>query len=463
MESLGIEEVIHACGAIPFNISGINQVTGIATDSRKLQRGDLFVSLKGENFDGHDHAESAIKNGAVVVLSHQKLNVDIPYLLVENTLTALHKLAKHYKNKFKIPFVAVTGSSGKTTTKDMIASVLSEKYNVLKTEGNFNNAIGLPLTLFKLEKNHEICVIEMGMNSLGEIEVLADIVRPDAGVITNVGTAHIEKLKTRENILKAKTEMFAYFDCGNTAVINGDNDMLQNLHDKPYKIIRYGLESQNDCRALNIIEKGEAGISFDVAYQGKTENYQVPMPGIHNVYNALSAISIAMMYGLTKNEIDNGLKNFKPSKMRMEIFKGIMNTKIINDVYNANPDSMQAAINVLASMDTEGRRVCILGDMFELGEFAIEGHRMIGKFAIENNVDVILAVGKMANELIEGARMGRTNQMLYSFETNTEVIDHLNEIIKYNDTILIKGSRGMYMENIVESFREGRSYKCLNT
>lgn len=456
MESLGIEAVIHACGAIPFNSSSINQITGIATDSRKVQRGDLFVAIKGENFDGHDYAETAVKNGAAIVLSHQKLNDNIPYLLVENTLTALHKLAKYYKSKFKIPFVAITGSSGKTTTKDMIASILSERYNVLKTDGNFNNAIGLPLTLFKLEKSHEIGVIEMGMNSLGEIEVLADIVRPDVGVITNVGTAHIEKLKNRESILKAKTELFTYFDSGNTAVINGDNDMLQNLLDKPYKIIRYGLESQNDCRAINIIEKGEAGINFDVVYQGKTENYQVPIPGIHNVYNALSAISIALLYGLTKSEIDDGLKNFKPSKMRMEVFKGIMNTKIINDAYNANPDSMQAAINVLASMETPGRRVCILGDMFELGEFAKEGHRMVGKYAAENNVDVILAVGKMANDIIKGASLTGANQMLYSFESISEVLDNLKDIIKYNDIILIKGSRGMYMENIVESLREGR-------
>ncbi|MDF2892498.1 MAG: murF [Clostridia bacterium] len=456
MESLGIEEIIHACGAIPFNCGSVDHITGITTDSRKLQGGDLFVALKGEKFDGHEYAETAVENGAAVVLSHQKLKEATPYLLVEDTLAALHKLAKYYKNKFSIPFIAITGSSGKTTTKDMIASVLSEKYNVLKTEGNFNNAIGLPLTLFRLEKAHEICVIEMGMNSLGEISILADIVRPEAGVITNVGTAHIENLKTRENILKAKLEMFTYFNGSNTAVINGDNDMLQKLEDITYKVIRYGLESQNDCRAVNILEKGEAGISFDVLYQGKTESYQVPMPGIHNVYNALSAISIAKMYGLTSSEINAGLANFKPSKMRMEIFTGIMNTKIINDAYNANPDSMAAAINVLASMDTAGRRVCILGDMLELGSFAVEGHSQVGRFAVENKVDVIIAVGKMASAIIKGASMAGANQQLYCFENNAEVIDNLKGIIRYHDTILVKGSRVMRMEDIVESLREGR-------
>jgi UDP-N-acetylmuramoyl-tripeptide--D-alanyl-D-alanine ligase len=456
MESLGIEEIVHACGAIPFNCSNIELINGINTDSRKLKQGDMFIALKGEKFDGHEYAEAAIKDGATVVLSQIKLISNIPYLLVDDTLKALHKLAKYYKSKFDIPFVAITGSSGKTTTKDMIASVLSEKYNVLKTEGNFNNAIGLPLTLFRLEKKHEICVLEMGMSSLGEIEVLADIVRPNVGVITNVGTAHIEKLQTRENILKAKIEMFTYFDSDNTAIINGDNDMLQALDNKNYKIVRYGLENKNQCRAENIIEKGEAGIDFDVVYQGMCEAYQVPMPGVHNVYNALSAICVAKMYGLNKVEINAGLGKFKPSKMRMEIFQGILNTKVINDVYNANPDSMRAAINVLASMDATGRRVCILGDMFELGEHAEVEHRKIGRFAVEKGIDLVLAVGKMSGEIIKGASMSGNNQQMYCFDNNEAVIKNLKAILKQQDIILIKGSRGMNMENIVESLREGR-------
>lgn len=456
MERLGIEEVIHACGAVPFNCSEVIHITGITTDSRKVQQGDLFIALKGEKFDGHEYAELAVKNGAAAVVSQQEFDTTIPYLLVKDTLKALQDLAKYYKGKFHIPFVSVTGSSGKTTTKDMLASVLSEKYNVLKTEGNFNNAIGLPLTLFRLERAHQICILEMGMNSLGEIEVLADIVRPQAGVISNVGTAHIENLKSRENILKAKTEMFTYFDEKNTAVINGDNDMLQKLVNTPYKVIRYGLESHNDCRAVNIRENGEAGTSFDVEYQGKSTTYHVPMPGIHNVYNAMSTICIGKLYGLNEDEINAGLQKFKPSKMRMEIFQGILNTKVINDAYNANPDSMMAAINVIAGVETAGRRVCILGDMFELGEFSEEGHRTIGRYAAQNNIDVLIAVGKMAAETIKGASLVGANQQLICFEDNEEVIKNLKGIIRDRDTILIKGSRGMHMENIVESLREGR-------
>lgn len=457
MERLGIEEVIRACEAVPFNCGEIDFLTGITTDSRKIKKGDLFIAIKGERFDGHGFAEAAVKSGAAAVLSQEKLNLEIPYILVEDTLKALHKLAKYYKSKFNIPFIAITGSSGKTTTKDMAASVLAEKYKVLKTEGNFNNALGLPLTLLNLEQSHQICVLEMGMNSLGEIEVLADIARPETGIISNVGTAHIEKLKSRENILKAKMELFTYFNEANTAIVNGDNDMLSQIAHKPYKIIRYGLEAGNDCRAINIVEKGEEGIDFQVLYQGKTENYFVPMPGIHNVYNALSAICLGKLYGLNSKEICSGLENFKPSKMRMEIFIGKHNIKVINDVYNANPDSTVAAISALNSMEAAGRKVCILGDMFELGDFAKEGHEKVGGFAAESHIDVVAAVGQMASSIINGASKSKGKGIeLYSFSTNQEVIDNLKNIIKPNDTILIKGSRGMHMENIVESLREGR-------
>lgn len=459
MEMLGIDEIIHACGGTPFHCSEIECIRGISTDSRKLERDNLFVALKGVSFDGHEFASKAIELGAAAVLSQVKLKEDIPYILVKDTMKALHDIAKYYKNKFQIPFISVTGSSGKTTTKDMVSSVLSEKYCVLKTEGNFNNAIGLPLTIFKLEKKHEIAVLEMGMNSLGEIEVLADIVHPDTGIITNVGTAHIENLGSRENILKAKTEMFTYFGPENKAVINGDNDMLRTLADKPYQIITYGLEPHNSCRAVDIAEKGEEGTDFTVRYQGKTEVYSLPLPGIHNVYNALSAVCIGKLYGLSRDEINQGLMNFKPSKMRMEIFQGKYGAKVINDAYNANPDSMLAAIDVLAGMPCSGRRVCILGDMFELGNFSREGHYKVGSFAAQKNIDVVAAVGKQAKEIINGANLAGRNMRLYCFDSNEEVIKNLDRIIKSDDLILIKGSRGMHMEMIVESLREGRSHK----
>lgn len=459
MEILGIDEIIHACGGTPFHCSEIKCIDRISTDSRKLEQGSLFVALKGASFDGHEFASKAIALGAAAVLSQVKLEGGIPHILVKDTLKALQDIAKYYKSKFQIPFVSITGSSGKTTTKDMVSSVLAEKYDVLKTEGNFNNAIGLPLTLLKLERKHQMAVLEMGMNSLGEIQVLADIVRPDTGIITNVGTAHIENLGSRENILKAKTEMFTYFGPGNKAVINGDNELLRTLSDKPYEIITYGLEAHNSCRAVDIFEKGEEGTDFTVQYQGQMEQYSLPLPGIHNVYNALSAICMGKLYGLSRDEIHHGLMNFRPSKMRMEIFQSSYGAKVINDAYNANPDSMMAAINVLAGMPCEGRRICILGDMFELGTFAREGHYKVGSFAAQKNIDVVAAVGKQAKEFINGASMNGRNMLLYCFDSNEEVIMNLGNIIKSDDLILIKGSRGMHMETIVESLREGRSHK----
>jgi UDP-N-acetylmuramoyl-tripeptide--D-alanyl-D-alanine ligase len=459
MEILGIDETIHACGGTPFYCSKIKYISGISTDTRKLEPGDLFVALKGVRFDGHEFASKAIALGATAVLSQVQLMDEVPYILVEDTLKALHDIAKHYRNKFHIPFASVTGSSGKTTTKDMVSSVLAEKYCVLKTEGNFNNAIGLPLTVFKLEKKHEIAVLEMGMNSLGEIEILADILRPDTGIITNVGTAHIENLGSRENILRAKTEMFTYFGPKNTAVINGDNDMLRTLIAKPYEIITYGLEPHNSCRAIDIAEKGEEGTDFTVLYQGKKESYGLSLPGIHNVYNALSAICVGKLYGLSRDEIHQGLMSFTPSKMRMEIFQGKYGAKVINDAYNANPDSMRAAVNVLAAMPCTGRRVCILGDMFELGDFAREEHYKVGSFAAQKNMDVVAVVGKQAKEIINGANLAGRNMLLYCFDSNEEVIKNLGSMIKRDDLILIKGSRGMHMETIVESLREGRSHK----
>lgn len=459
MESLSIEEILHACGAVAFNCSKIDHVKGISTDTRKLQQGDLFVALKGENFDGHEFVTKALESGAAVVLSQKELPGELPYILVKDTLKALHNLAKTYKKRFQIPFVAVTGSSGKTTTKDMVASVLKEKYKVLKTEGNFNNEIGLPLTLFNLDSSHEICVLEMGMSSLGEIEVLADIVRPDVGIISNIGTAHIENLKSRDNILKAKTEMFTYFSQNNIAVINGDDDMLQQLKNKPYQIVCYGRSHYNDYIAENIIEKDD-GIDFELLNSGKREKYHIPIPGIHNVYNALSAICIGKLYHMNQNEIQRGLSSFKPSKMRMEIFQGIMDIKVINDSYNANPDSTMAAIQVLSSMDTKGRRVCILGDMFELGDYAKEGHNKVGRFAAESKIDVIIAVGKMSSEVINGASLAGGSQLkLIAFEDVKAAMLEIKKIIKSSDVVLIKGSRGMFMENIVDILREGRSYE----
>lgn len=456
MERLGIGEIVTASGGVLMNSGRDSEISGVSIDSRRVNSGDMFVALKGESFDGHDFIGKAVENGAELVVTEKPLaGCTTPYILVEDTLKALQDIARYYRSKFQIPFVAVTGSSGKTTTKDMIASVLSQKFNVLKTEGNFNNAIGLPLTLLKLQYSHEIAVLEMGMNSLGEISLLSDIVRQDVGVISNVGTAHMEMLGSRENILKAKLEIFSYFDKNSTAVINGDNDMLAGFGSKKYRVVRYGLERSNDFCAYEIKEKGEEGIDFTVDMEGLKSSFTVMLPGMHNVYNALSAIAVARLFGMETEDIKKGLMSFKPSKMRMDIINLSNSIKLINDAYNANPESMKAAIDVLRSLKTGGRSICILGDMLELGDVSFEEHYRIGKYAAAAGADILISVGNFSGDMKRGAAdSGLDSSSLYAFPATEAVIAALEGIVKPGDVVLIKGSRRMKMETIVDFLRE---------
>lgn len=455
MEVLNVEEIVRAAQGVLLNFDGDFDVSGISIDSRKINPGDMFIALTGESFDGHDFIDKAIESGAVLVIA-QRMPEDnrIPYILVEDTLKALQGISSYYRSKFNIPFVAITGSSGKTTTKDMIASVLTRRFSVLKTEGNFNNAIGLPLTLLKLQYNHQIAVLEMGMSSLGEIRLLSDIARPDIGVISNVGLTHIEKLGSRENILKAKLEIFSYFNSDSTAVINGDNDMLHDFSDHRFRVIKYGLKEDNEIFAYNIKEKGEAGIEFSVDLDGVRTNFRVLLPGIHNVYNALSAIAVARLFAMDAVEIQKGLNNFKPSEMRMEMIDLDSGIKVINDAYNANPESMKAAIDVLHTIKSEGRGICILGDMLELGELSSGEHYKIGAYAASAGVDAIIAVGEFAENIKIGATASGMNSNVFIFSDAKSAAPFIDNVVKPGDTVLIKGSRGMKMEYIVEYLRE---------
>lgn len=430
-------------------------ITGVSIDSRSIKPGDMFIALRGENFDGHDFIASAVEKGAGLVITEKEPEQEVPYILVGDSLKALQDIAGYYRRKFNIPFVAITGSSGKTTTKDMVASVLSQKYEVLKTEGNLNNAIGLPLMLLRLERRHQIAVLEMGMNSPGEIELLSNIVRQDISVISNVGIAHIEKLGSRENILKAKLEIFTYFGEGNIAVINGDNDMLAGLQSDRYKIVRYGLEPENDIQAIHINEKGESGIDFTVAMDGSSEVFNVPLPGIHNVYNALSAITVARLFDLEAESIRRGLTGFKPSKNRMEIITTADGLKIINDVYNANPESMRAAINVLKGYKAEGRRAFIAGDMLELGGISDKEHYEIGAYAASNGIDIIASIGNHSGDIVKGAEaLGVDRKNLYAFPDKETAAPQLKQMLRPGDVLLVKGSRAMKLEYIVDYLRE---------
>ncbi len=380
----------------------------VSIDSRTVKSGELFIPIKGPKFDGHDFIDEARKKGALV-------------LDVKDGNKALQKLAKEHRAKFKIPIIGVTGSVGKTTTKDMLASILAQEKLTLKNEENYNNEIGVPLTLLKLNKQHKYAVIEMAMQGLGEIELLADIVRPNIAIITNIGEAHLEFLKTKKNVAKAKSEIFKYQTKNDFAIINADDEYFEHLKvkHKKSKIITFGILEKAD-----ITTKTLRGI-------------KLPLPGQHNIYNALAAIAAAKLLGIKKKSIKKGLETFKASSKRMDIFDHPSGIRIINDTYNANPQSMEAALKVLSIH--QARKVAVLGDMFELGKKSIPAHKRIGKLARKLGVDEFITVGKLSKNM-------KAN---HHFKNNQAAITGLKKLILKGDAILIKGSRGMKMEEIV--------------
>lgn len=457
MNPLSIKDVINAVdGCLIAKDKNIDLssifIKGVSTDTRNIKIDDLFIPLKGNNFDGHKFINMAFEKGAVCTLSEdetENLYNDKIIIKVKSTKQALMDLAQFYRSLFDIPVVAITGSAGKTTTKDIIASVLSQKYNVLKTEGNFNNEIGLPLTVFKIDNSTEVVVLEMGMNHFGEIHNLSKIAVPDVAVITNIGVSHIENLGSREGILKAKCEIFDYLSSLGIIIVNGDDDMLNKINDNKHKIYKYGLKYQNEFYADEIEEKGIEGIKCQIHTPENFFYVNIPVPGKHTIYNSLAAAGVGICMGLSKEEIKNGIENFQPTKMRMNIIK-TKRYSIINDVYNSNPSSVKAGIDVISSV--KGRKVCILGDMLELGNFSNELHREIGEYAVSNNIDIIICIGTMSKYMFEGACKMRKNenQRIYYFETQEDFFCEMNNIINKNDTILVKASRGMKFEKTIE-------------
>ena len=454
MEYLTIKELILASeGQLVSKCNEETLVTDIVIDSRKASKDNAFVAIVGENLDGHDFINLAINQGCKTIIKNKNNNVDIEnkeinVIEVNNTEIALGDIARFYKNKFEIPFIAVTGSVGKTTTRDMVHSTISAKYNSLKNVGNLNNQFGVPLTLFNLNKGHECAVIEMGMSGFNEIEYLVNIVHPQIGIISNVGYSHVEHLGSRDGIFKAKMEITTNFDESSLLIVNGDDDCLKTLKNKDlvYKLKTFGFEKNNDIYCESF-EMDEDSINFRAVIDGKKEEFFIPTVGKHNIYNAMAAILVGINLNMTIEEIKDGLKNFQCTKNRLDIIKN-NNLTIIDSVYNASIDSMTAALNILGRY--ESRRVAILGDMFEMGEFAEFGHRQVGKAALEN-VDILIAIGKDAEFIVKELKESNMNpDNLYHFETKEEAIEKLDEIIKANDTILVKASRGMHLEKIVE-------------
>ncbi len=454
MEKLLLSEIANA---LKTSFSMEKEITEISTDTRNLPEGCLFVAIKGDNFDGHDFIESSIEAGAVSVLSEKDVE-NCNCLVVENTRKAFLNLAGYYRKKFSPILVGITGSVGKTTTKEMVALVLSEKFSCLKTKGNLNNEIGLPKTLFTMDSSHEVAVIEMGMSDFGEIERLSKTAAPTIGVITNIGFSHIENLKSQEGILKAKLEILEGMEENAPLVVNGDDAHLAPLKEnisKDRPVYTFGIDNENsDFRGTDIVE-ADGVTTFDVHYNGNVCKVEIPCVGRHNVLNALTAFCIGILSGMTEIEITSALKKYQPDAMRQNIVKKCDNTVII-DCYNASPDSMKASLGVLSGIKTNGRKIAVLGDMLELGSASEKLHRLVGKYVCDTNPDMLFCFGTESEFIkMEAEACGVES---YFTSDKQELISKISSYIKNEDAILFKASRGMKLEEVIEGLfnQEGK-------
>ncbi len=453
MLTLKISEILKATGGQLIAGSTETVVEGISTDSRKIGKGCLFIPLIGEKFNGHDYIGKALEEGAEAILTQQDGTCaeNKCFIRVGDTAKALRDIAAYYRRKFSIPVIGITGSVGKTSTKDMIACAVGSRLRVLKTEGNLNNEIGVPLTVFNLDNSHEAAVLEMGMSGAGEISRLTAIIKPDVAVITNIGMSHIEKLGSRQNILKAKLEILEALNPDGLVILNGDDALLAGMKDLlKFRTVFYGMDEGADYRACNINSHGESGTYFDITLGGREYNVHIPVPGVHNVYNALAAVAVGCELGIPMEDIIGGIAGFSSSKMRMDIisFNGM---KIINDVYNASPNSMEAGLNVLSEIGRKNRKAAVLGDMLELGEWAEKAHFDVGKYAASAGIEHIVAVGANARFIADGAlSVGHPEDQVKYFQNNSEALEYLQKNLAQGDIVLVKGSRGMKMEEIVK-------------
>lgn len=449
MRNITIGDILKMTGAeASFEIDENARVCNISNDSRDIKEDTIYAAIVGERLDGHDFARAALENGAIAAIVEKR--VTEKDILVKDTRRALKDIAMGYRSRFDIPFLAVTGSSGKTTTKDMLYFAVSESRKTLRNLGNLNSEIGLPMTVFNLDESHECAVLEMGMYVQGEIDYLAEIVKPHFAIITNVGVAHIQSAGSRENILKAKMEIANYMTQSDVLLINGDNDMLQTVDTKALKpsVYKYGLEEHNDIRLISY-ETTESGMKIRADILGKITEYEIPTLGIHNIYNSLSVMGLCSLMGLDMKKSAEGIRKYQPSKYRMEI-KSVSGKTLIEDFYNANPDSLRASIETFRQMQGE-RKVAVLADMLELGAISENEHMNAGIQASEI-FDVIICIGSDAKYIGKGAiENGFDKGRVYYFANNEEAVSEINSILRPGDAVLMKGSRGMKLEEVAES------------
>jgi UDP-N-acetylmuramoyl-tripeptide--D-alanyl-D-alanine ligase len=445
LEKCTVREIAAWSGGEIFGDDTLT-VGGITTDSRSGGDDALFIALKGERFDGNAFAEDFLRRGTAVMTERR---AEPPpgkaVIVVDDTRKALRDAARRYRERFEIPVVGVTGSVGKTSTKDMIASVLSRKFNTLKTQGNFNNEIGLPLTVFNLTREHQCAVLEMGMNRVGEISRLTAIARPAAAVITNIGTAHIGNLGSRRNILKAKLEILEKLEPGGIVALNGDDKMLYALKGRlPHRVIYYGIDNlKADVVATDLV-LGNDKSKFKTEVNGETRAFEINAVGQHHIYNALAAIIIGLYYNV--QDVAGGVAAFTAGGMRQNIIK-IGGVTLIEDCYNASAASMEAALKVLSQLSGANRAVAVLGDILEQGAYAEKTHRQVGAAVAAFEIGQLVTVGKDARYIADEARQRGVSNIV-SFDGNAEAARYLEQEVRQGDTVLCKASRGMRFEEI---------------
>lgn len=428
-------------------------ITSATTDSREAKDGAMFIGIKGERADGNDFATDFLKKGGSCAVVEK--DIDVPdgkcAIRVDDTKKAIRDIAEFYRTQLDIQVVAVTGSVGKTSTKDMLNSVISQSFKTFATKGNFNNEIGVPLTIFQLDSSYSKAVVEMGMSNLGEISRLTKIAKPQVAVITNIGTSHIGNLGSRENILKAKLEVLECLE--GVAILNGDDEYLWGAKEKiTHKTIYYGIENKSANYLAYDVKCDDRGSSFKVKIDGAEQEFYVPVVGLHHVYNAMAAIICGLHFGMKVDDIAKGVGSFATSGMRQRELQ-IGNIKLIEDCYNASADSMKSSLNVLKSVSANCRSIAVLGDMLEQGEFAEENHRIVGKYAVECDVDTLVCVGNDMTYTADEAKKGGVCNV-YKFDTNKETAEFLCKYVKDRDVVLFKASRGMRLEEVSASLQE---------
>lgn len=431
-------------------------INGVSTDTRKIKPQQLFIPLKGENFNGHNFLKEAIRKGAIAALWNKDEPVpslDFPIILVDDTLVALQKLAKSYREELDIKVIGITGSNGKTSTKDILSSILSKKYKTQRTLGNLNNHIGTPLTILSLEEDTEVAVIEMGTSNFGEIELLSSIAKPEVAIITNIGEAHLEDLITRDNIAKAKLEIIDHLDPNGLFVYLGDEPLLQNYIDNTnvkFQTISYGKKDFNNYTP-KLMNMNEEGISFKLVGTN-CPDFRLPLLGKHQMYNATAAIIVALHFKIPLEEIQKGLLEIDATGMRNELIHTEKCT-ILNDAYKSNPSSVLVALDTLKSINKYNKKIVVLGDMLGLGEKEIDMHKQIGKAINPDDINYLFTIGPLGEYIGEGAKSNFPENKIFTFLDKSKLIDQLQKVVDQDTIVLIKASRGLELEYIVDALK----------